>query len=128
MRWYANVAPWSRVTARVMSLQPVTGFDPGCRGCVPMRSATLTGDVQLATVRQSAEPGHFTITIWLIPTPGVFVFPKNTYSVPSGPTSGQDPWLSLQGPATGDVQMARFEPSISMPGDQVAPPSVDCEK
>ena len=45
--------------------------------------------------------------------------------MPSGPTTGFEPWSSLQGPTAGTVQMAGFEPLISMGADQVAPPFVD---
>src|SRR6266545_3477834 len=41
---------------------------------------------------------------------------------PSGPTTGSEPWSSLHGPTAGNVQIAGFEPLISIPADHVAPP------
>ena len=56
-------------------------------------------------------------------------FPKATYTVPSGPTIGCEPWSWSQAWVLASplkaVQKVAFVPLISMPGDQVAPPLVD---
>src|ERR671924_968545 len=97
----------------------------GPTGCVAIMSPTFVGGVQLAGTEQSAAAGHFTNSTCSIPAPGTLPLAKETYTVPSGPTTGLEPWLSSHGPTRGTVQIEAFEPLISIPGDHVAPPFVD---
>ena len=98
-------------------------------GWVPKSSLIFEGLDQLDCWLQSAEAGQLTTMCWLMPAVGVLPFPKPTYTVPSAPTTGWPPWSWSQAFGSDSplnaVQYVVFDPLISIPSDQVKPPSVD---
>src|ERR1700716_839428 len=94
-----------------------------------MSSAILTGALQLSGLLQSAVLEHLTMICCPIPAPSTLPLLNETYSVPSRPTTGCEPWswshaLGLSSPLPA-LQIAALAPLISMRRDHVAPPSVD---
>ena len=76
-----------------------------------------------------ADGGQDTIMCWFSPNVGVLPLPKATYSVPSRPTIGCEPWswshaLGSLSPLP-TVQSVALDPLISIGSDQLAPPSID---
>jgi hypothetical protein len=90
--------------------------------------AHLGRAVQLAGL-SSPQPGQVTSNTWLLPSVGVLPLPNTTETVPSGPAIGWEPWSWSQAFGSAEplksVHTAGLAPLISIPADQVAPPSVD---
>src|SRR5215472_16380377 len=77
----------------------------------------------------------FTTRYWSRNCPSLMACPfsKATKMVPSGATTGEENWSSLQRPSKGsgvleNVHSALLVPLISFGADQVRPPSCDAEK
>src|SRR5215831_1641851 len=95
-----------------------------------MMSLARTGALQVAP-----PSVDFTTRYWLRKLPSLIAwsFSKATKSVPSGPTTGEPNWSSLQRPSYGSgvpekVHRVRLAPLISIGADQVAPVSREAEK
>ena len=97
-------------------------------GWKPWSSVMKYGPSQPPADVQSFPTGHFTTIHWLMPEVGVLPLKNVTYTVPSGPTMGSEPWSWSQAfgldSALNAVQDAET-PLISSGADHVAPPLLD---